>query len=249
MTLYSIHDIVRGYLLKRNKSMHYYIEYLAHAVDCLREISFDSLKTVKRVKLPVNSYKAVTLPCDFVDAIKIGFERGQYVVEMSKRDSLNRLNNLDDSGNKIPYEEVQGDENVSIGAWDGMTYAWMTTDRGELLGRAFNNGAGTSHNSYKILRERGEIQMDNRYSGEYIVLEYIGDGLDANAETEIHPYAQATIESYISWKSSRNADNIQSPEGYSFFNNHRILRSRLNDITLLDILRAKQKGYKGTIKN
>jgi hypothetical protein len=249
MRLYTLHDIVRGYLLKKGKSMHYYIEYLAHAVDALRELSFDSLKTVKRVKLPVNSYQAVVLPCDYVDFIKIGFPRGQYVVEMSSRTSLNRLNNIDDTGAKVPYEIINGDDDSDVGAWTGEDYFWETNANGELLGKQFNNNGGYSNNSYKVLRERGEIQLDNRFAGEYVVLEYIGDGLDTNAESEVHPYAQATIEAYIAWKSSKNADNITSPEGFNFYNNHRILRSRLNDITLLDIVRMKQRGNKAVIKN
>lgn len=249
MRLYSLDDIVRGYLLKKGKSMHYYIEYLAHAVDALRELSFDTLKTVKRVKLPVNSYMAVVLPCDYVDFIKIGFPRGQYVVEMSARESINRLNNIDDTGAKIPYEIINGDDDSNVGPWTGESYAWIANDLNENIGRMYNNNAGFTNNSFKVLRERGEIQLDNRTAAEYIVLEYIGDGLDTNAETEVHPYAQATIEAYIDWKSSRNAANVTSPEGYNFFNNHRLLRSRLNDITLLDIARMKQRGYKAAIKN
>jgi hypothetical protein len=249
MRLYTLDDIVRAYLVKKNKSMHYYLDFLVHAVDAIREISLDTMKVVRTVKIPVNSYKAVVLPGDYVDWIKIGFARGQYNVQMSNRQSFNRLNNLDDNGVKIPYEDIVGDENVGIGEWDGLAYAWSTNDNGEILGRVFNNGAGTTQNSFKVLRERGEIQLDNRFEADYIILEYIGDGLDGDADTEVHPYSLATIEAYISWKSSRNADNIQSPEGYNFYNNHRILRARMNEISLLDIQRSKEKGYKATIKN
>jgi hypothetical protein len=249
MRQYSLDTIVKTYLSKRGLSIHYYVEALSHACDCLRELNFDTMKVVKTVKLPVNSYGATTLPTDYVDFVKIGFPRGQYVVEMSQSDGLNRLNNFDDQGNKIKYEAIDTDYPLSSWGWDGATYIWASNDRGELLGRGFNIQAGTTHNSFKILRERGEIQMDNRFAADYIVLEYIGDGLDTNAETSVHPYAQSTIESYISWKSSPSRDALQSNESLLFHNNLRILRARMNDTTILDFLRAKQKGYKATVRN
>jgi hypothetical protein len=249
MRQYTLDTIVKAYLSKRGLSIHYYIESLTHACDCLRELNFDTMKVIKSVKLPVNSYGAVTLPSDFVDFVKIGFPRGQYVVEMSQNDTLNRLNNFNDEGNKIKYESIDTDYPLSSWGWDGANYIWASNDRGELLGRGFNIQAGTTPNAFKVLRERGEIQLDNRYSAEYVVLEYIGDGLDTNAETEVHPYSQSTIESYIAWKSSLNRDAIQSNEALLFYNNLRILRGRMNDATLLDYLRSKQKGYKATIRN
>jgi len=249
MRLYTLDDIVNGYLVKKNKSIHYYVEYLAHAVDALREISLDTMKVVRTVKLPVNSYKAVVLPCDYVDWVKVGFARGQYNVEMSQRGSFNRMNNVDDTGRKVVFSDVLWEDDLNVWEWDGYAYGWATNDKGEILGRFFNNNAGTTPNSFKVLRERGEIQLDNRFTADYVILEYIGDGLDGDASTEVHPYSISTIEAYIAWKTSRNADNIQSPEGYNFFNNHRLLRARMNDISLLDIQRSKEKGYKAIAKN
>lgn len=249
MRQYSLDTIVKAYLSKRGLSMHYYIEALSHAVDALRELNFDTMRVVKTVKLPVNSYGAVTLPADYVDFIKVGFPKGQYVVEMSQSEPINRLNNIDDQGNKIKYEVIDTDFPISSWGWDGANYIWAANDRGELLGRGFNIQAGTTHNSFKVLRERGEIQIDNRFAADYVILEYVGDGLDANASTEIHPYAQATIESYIAWKSSPSRDALQSNESLLYHNNLRILRGRMNDTTMLDFLRAKQKGYKATVRN
>jgi hypothetical protein len=249
MREYSLDTIVKAYLSKNNLSIHYYIEALSHATDCLRELNFDTMKVVKSVKLPVNSYGAIPLPCDYVDFVKVGFPKGQYVVEMSTNEKLNRLNNIDDQGNKIKYEVIDNDMPESSWGWDGANYIWASNDRGELLGRGFNLNAGSTHNSFKVLRERGEIQIDNRFANDYIVLEYIGDGLDTNASTQVHPYAQATIESYISWKMSPAKNAVQSNESLMYHNSLRILRGRLNDATILDFLRAKQKGYKASIRN
>lgn len=235
MREYSLDNIVRKYLQQEGLTIHDYVECLSLATDCLRELNFDTLRTVKSSKLPVNSYKAVALPADFVDWIKISYARGQYVVEMTMDNRLNRMNNLSNTGQKIPYEVINADESINYSLLDvDATY--------------FNNNVAETSNSFKILKERGEIQLDNRCDAEYVILDYIGDGLDTNADTQINPQAVSTINAYIAWKRSPNRHNVQSPEGFNFFNSHRLLRGRLNDLSLLDIIRSKEKGYTQTIK-
>lgn len=235
MREYSLDNIVRKFLQQEGLTIHDYVECLSLATDCMRELNFDTMRTVKTQKLPVNSYKAVALPTDFVDWIKVGYAKGQYVVEMSQDSRLNRMNNLDSNGQKIVYDTVDTDEAINYSLLDvEATY--------------YNYNVAETSNSFKILRERGEIQLDNRSDAEYVILDYIGDGLDTNAETQVNPQAVSTINAYVAWKRSPNRHNVQSPEGFNFYNSHRILRSRLNDISLLDIVRSKQKGYTQVIK-
>lgn len=68
------------------------------------------------------------------------------------------------------------------------------------------------------------------HDGKYI-LEYLTDGNDCDAATRVHPYAQMTIEDYVVWKKSPNRDRNNSSEAMAYFDSHKILRSRLNDLT------------------
>lgn len=235
MRQYTLDNITKGYLLKKGLTIHDYIQALTYACDCLRELSFDSLQTIKTSKIPVNSYKAIAIPSDYVDYVSVNYIRNQRVVEMQEDNSLNRMNNYNDNGTKIPYDVGTSNDLVS-GDYD------IETSR-------FNHDTGHSSNSFKVLLERNEIQLDNRCDAEYIILDYIGDGLDTNAESSVHPYAIVTIEAYMAWKFSPNADNIQSPEGFNFFINHKTLRARKDGLTLNEIIKGRQKAYTQTIKN
>lgn len=237
MRQYTLDSIVRKKIFNSGKTIHDYVEYLSNACDCLRELTFDSIQTVKSVKLTVNSYKAVTLPTDYVDFIKVGYPRGQYVVEMTQTDSLNRLNNFDtDLVTKIVYTGVDQNSLLNYNLLD-------------VEAPLFNHNVEDTSNKFKVLRERNEIQLDNRCDAEFVILDYIGDGLDTDAETSVHPYCISTIDTYMDWKASPNRNNIQSPEGFNFHNHHRLLRGRFNDITLQDIFKSKSKGFTQVIKN
>src|ERR1051325_10022357 len=108
MTWYSLDMITRSILMQRGYPIHWYIDFLKYSTECLRELTFDVLKVINSVKLPVNSYKAVTLPCNYVDWVKVGYATGQWVHPLAQG-PINRLNNYDANGVKIPYEDTLPD--------------------------------------------------------------------------------------------------------------------------------------------
>ena len=156
MKLYTLDNVVRSALADRGYTMHWYLQFLQYGVDALRMLNFDVLQNVKSVRLPVNSYKAVTLPCDFVDYIRVGNEVGQYIYPHGeKRDSFNRLNKFDSNGNKIAYGDIEAANGILPNDWEGFWYTNYLNDKGEHLGRIFNNFSGT-RDSFVILRERAK---------------------------------------------------------------------------------------------
>ena len=84
--------------MQRGYPIHFYIQALKSASDCLRELTFDTLQNINTVKLAVSETGVAELPCDFVDHIKIGVERGQYVKPLVQKDGLNRLQKTDNTG-------------------------------------------------------------------------------------------------------------------------------------------------------
>ena len=76
MILSTLDTIVRRGLLEQNLPIHYYFEYLVHSSTCIRELSFDTLKIVNTVSLPVNEYGGVDLPPDFVDDVAVCLPSG-----------------------------------------------------------------------------------------------------------------------------------------------------------------------------
>ena len=253
MKLYTLDKIVRSALTDRQYPMHYYLQFLQYGIDALRMLNFDVLQSVKSVRLPVNSYKAVTIPCDYVDYIRIGNEVGEYVTPWGeKRDSFNRLNKFDTNGNKIPYGDIQASTGLLPSDWEGFWYTNYVNDKGEHLGRIFNNFS-TYPNSFVVLRERNEIQLDVSYTGTEITMDYITDGLSTNASTAIHPYAIDCIKAYIFWKMKEHSRAYGLGERQvakdDFYNQLRLLKGRMNGIDVNDIKRSLANGYGPVIRN
>jgi hypothetical protein len=250
----TLDGIVRSCLLQSEKTIHWYLPYLKAGSDCLRELTFDTLEVINTIRLQLNSYKAVGLPCDFVDWVKVGIPQGQFVQPLLQREGINRLNNFDDNGRKTTYNLPDPDNQDVLDAnminVNGLWIENHFNDKGENVGRYFGIGAGSEPDTFKVLRERSEIQFNEALGQEDdpIILEYISDGQTSNAATKIHPYAQRTIETYIFWKNSPNANNEKSPEAMQYHEAHRILRGRLSDITGDDLIRIIRRGYSGSIR-
>jgi hypothetical protein len=229
--------------------IHYYIQALKSASDCLRELTFDSLRNVNTVPLPISATGTVDLPCDYVDFIKVGVPYSQYVRPLVQKDSINRKQNVDTSGNPIDYADIPDTDGVYVASFFQSDYI---NDNGQPMGRLFGFNAGWIQDGFKVIRERGQIQVDQSLCASNLYLEYISDGQCADNATKVHPYAQKTIESYIIWQFKQHSRAYGSQERKlaqnEFSDQRRILRARLNDLTASDIKRIVRKGYSATIK-
>lgn len=233
-------------------TLHYYIQALKSASDCLRELTFDTLQNVNTVNLTLSDSGSADLPCDYVDFVKVGVPYSQYVRPLVQKDSINRLQNKDTSGNPIPYSnaiDVTYGDTVSVPPFFESDYI---NDNGEPLGRLFGFNAGWIQDGFKILRERGQIQVDQQLCATSTYLEYISDGQCSDNATKVHPYAQKTIEAYILWQFKQHSRAYGSQERElaknEFSTQRRILRARMNGLTAQDIKRIVRKSYSATIK-
>lgn len=249
MTYTSLDKIVRSVLIQKRLPLHYYLEFLKHAADALRELSFDSLMIINSVELTVDhtGYLA-DLPCDYVDWTKVGIKQGQFVQPVTQRDSINRLHNYNTTGDVINFGD-QNSVNMDFPFWPGYWMFQNIDDLGENLGRLYGYNTGIANDGFKIIPERGQIQLTESFNESTIVLEYISNGQTSDNATQIDPYAQSAIEAYVNWKRSPNADIDRSPEGMSFYNRRRQLRSRMNGVTPWDIRQILYHNYKASIHN
>lgn len=255
----SLDQITRSLLLQRGYPIHWYVDFMKYASDGLRELTFDVLRVVNSAKLPVNSYKAVTLPCDYVDWVKVGIQTGQYVHPLAQG-PINRLNNFDSSGRKIPYDDTMPDG--TFADIRGMTeYVNGLTALGEHTGGIFNHNAGRSIGTFIELPEREEIQLDNDFPYDFIILDYVSDGgsctcgcdCGTDSATRIIPYAIAAIEAYVNWKlkaynRAYGAGEVEQAR-LEFATQVTILRARKGSMSRWDIVQAARLGYSGTYKN
>lgn len=252
MTLTTLDSITRRGLLEAGLPIHYYFEYLLHGATCLRELSFDTLKIVNTVQLPVNEYGAVDLPEDFVDDVAVCLPGGAVMQPLPHQDWITPMRYVNSQTGQ--YEMATYNTN-SAGAdsnffWGsaGWLWYWNVNDFGEPTGRFFGARGGTQR-GYKVVKERRQIQMTPDYSGYSIVLQYISDGQSINNATQIDTQAIQAIRAWQEWKKSPNANNEYSPEAMSFWNRKKTLRARLSGMSLVDVKNALRQGFTASVKN
>jgi hypothetical protein len=246
----NLDSLVKGLLLKEGKSLHFYLPYLSYACEGLARLHVHTLKHVNAKQLPVNSYKAVPLPIDYVDWVQAGFKVGERVRPMIYDDSLNSLNNFGADGRKIPHDNTLPDGKPIIVKGD----EWYEDS---LLSAAyFGRQTDRDDYSFKVLPRRGEhgeIQLSADYPYDFIILDYITDGLEADAATTIDPLAVRALEKYIMWQKlehTRSAGAGNKREAERKFNDeHRLLRAAKNNLTTAEVIHAVRSGYGALPRN
>tara|TARA_Y100001973_G_C5159646_1_gene312819 strand:- start:199 stop:1371 length:1173 start_codon:yes stop_codon:yes gene_type:complete len=131
------------------------------ALQGLRELTFDVEQTVRTTTMSVDSTTLqVTLPNDFVKAVKIGF-----------KGSDGDIHPLGLSSKLALDETVSPTSSVDV---TDEVEPYYHTD----LGRRFGIGGGNNINGYyRINREDNTINFSSDVSGRTIFLEYISDGI------------------------------------------------------------------------
>lgn len=250
MRFATIDGIIKGLLIKQGKPVHWYLQYLKYACDAVRELHFDTLQRVYTEQLTVTSYKAVILPCGYVDWVRVGVIANDKVKSLVQGGTINRLNNYDSAGDKVVWESGQGNSVTGNSYYN--EYLLKRNGFNEFQGGVFNARPDMSNYRFKVLPERSEIQFNNDFPYDTVILEYIGDGMDGDAATQVDPYAIDTIESYVMWQlalhNPRQNDNAMFRKDV-YDKALRLLRARKSKMSKEDIIDSFRKGYSGTYKN
>lgn len=247
----SLDKIVKGVLLQKGYSMHYYMQCLVYARDCYRELTFDVLRSVNSVLLNTNDSAYATLPTDYVDWTKVGVRVGQLIKPLVYSESINRLPNYDDSGSIVPYNGLTDNNKTYYGYLDGLYWGVTShfNSNGEFTGRFYGMGAGVQTDVFKIIPERCVIQLHETMANTTIVLEYISDGSCCSSATGVDPYAQACIDAYIKWQLKENRRDYSEGEKARAQNEYtrqrKILRARKNNMGVEEVKRLMQQAYHG----
>lgn len=242
--------IVRRTLLERSMPIHYYFEYLVHCSSAVRELSFDTLKIINTEFLPVNDYGSVDLPDDFVDELGVYCPANGSMQQLPKSFILNPLRQRNADGNFMPFENTnqQGISSDVFGLQFTWSWYWNINDWGETTGRYFGAPGGIQ-TGYQVFKERRQIQLSNEFIGSGIILQYISDGQRVDNATQIDTQAIACIQSYIDWKRNPGAAMKDAPEARTFYNEKRLLRARLNSLTIKDMQNIIRNNIFAAIKS
>lgn len=244
----SIHSIVHSSLMTMGLPIHWYIDALHFGLKCVQEIGYRDLPQIKSVRLTVEAGNILTLPADYVDWVRLGTDRGQYVAPMGTDRRFNRLAPASGTSYGDIYEDV-----------GGLPYSWAylpgyVTDYSEYNGRFFAE-TPNPRNSFLEVRERGIIQLDVSYTvGESLTLDYIYFN-SAAATSLVHPYAAPAIEAYIVWKLTEQRRGLlqqnrfeQQYRQQEYYRALKQWRAQVVGFSLKDLERAIRQGHFSTPK-
>jgi len=249
MTTVTLDSIVMNFIMKRGYTIHRWMPFMVYATECLRTLSEDDLKVINTMLLPVGDYNEVELPDDYLDYVLVGVRAGQNVKPLVETSKLNPLINRSSDFSPIPY--ANSEDNAGNQIYYGTLYPfyWNTVawnSYGEPTGRFFGLGAGSQDDVFSVFPERNQIQLTENLSCTEIVLQYISDGMNSNAATQITPYAFETISAYIMWQMMEHTRTYSTAEAERarqlYIGERQILRARKSDLTKEVFTRIVQRG-------
>lgn len=242
MTIVSLDAIVKNILLKRRYSLHFYLDFLVGAKDGLREVFFDEgISTLRYQVLTLNSLNQATLPNDYTDWAKVSARIGQHLHPLIEDNTIDTIPNYDSEFVEHPYidgvaSQTSNTQMYYLGGYLS-PYWWMNNwnSYGENLGRQFG-GVGAMSDTFKIDKARNLIKINENLAITEIVLEYIGNGLDADSATHIDAYAQMTIELFAMWQFKEHNRTYSEGEAQvakqDYVDERLRLRARISDLTV-----------------
>lgn len=255
MQLATLDQIIRRTLLEKGLPIHYYSELMYHQSSAIRELSKDTLQIVNSANLPIDDYGAIDLPQDFVDDIGVSLPFGGILqMPIPKKNSITPIRiHSAETGAFVPYPTNNVNTNnlqanTIYGYNPGAFWFWNINDWGEPTGRYFGANGGAT-NGYKVIRERRQIQLIGLPDTLSVVLLYISNGQSIDNATQIDWRAMKAIQSYSDWQRSPRAAMKDSPEAATWYNERRLCRASMDDITITDIVNTIREKYTAAIKN
>lgn len=253
MTSQSLDTIVRNVLLRKNYSIHFYIDALIAARDCLRELNLDTLGIVNTKVIPLNDGFAAEIPADYCDWVEVAAKAGQFLRPLVPTNDINPLISRDSTGAIQTYGN-SNTQDSSIFNSLAAGYFWRTVtwnQYGENVGRLFGFTDGYA-DTFQVFKERNQIQCNEQVGVTEIVLKYISDGMDADAASHVETYAIKTIEEYIMWQfkemNRTYNDSEKERARQLYIKEYGILRARKADWSIARIKRIAQKASYSTGK-
>lgn len=245
----TLDTITRRLLLQKGLSIHFYLQFLLYAIDCLRELTFDDLHIINYAWATPNEFNELERPEDCLDVISVGFPAGQQIRPLVKDDRLNSLADTDATGTQLRYlDDASANSAVVPYSTAGTGWAFSSLDdNGAFVGRWFGYRPDY-HDTYKDIPERCVIQVNEHLVFSRAVIQYLSNGLCANSASQVTPYAIATIHAYMEWKSREHNRTYSEGERERLYQHYlkerRVLRGRMSDVTLDGIRRALQSIVK-----
>ena len=244
-------EIIYQYIDQARMSNADYRRLWAIGVRGVEEMGMDVYATPKTAKLVVNANKTVTLPSDYIAFSKVGVFNADGEVATLRR-------NINLSSYKILQADrlTSNTDNTTGNTYRLQDLAYVNYFDGARYVNIF--GAGSVLNSageFDISEEDGLIYLDNGFTFDYVVLEYLSSPAD-DVDYKIPIQIREAILAFVAWKdiehlplgrkASLGDKQLRRKE---YYNQKRNSNLRENPVTLWDANEVIRLGTKLVAKN
>jgi hypothetical protein len=184
---YTLSAVVEMCLADAQETQHRYQQFLRWAIWQYREFNFDTSQQIKGAKLSMNDVKAIELPLDFVDWVRVvGIVDGKATVLDVNMD-IPLVSSVATKGN---YDAI---------------YSRDIKDFFHNYGQFQRNGVQpwTSKGHFRMDKDNNQILFSSTVTTGEIYLEYIGDGIEPGRDTIVNPYIMESLRQYVHFQRIR----------------------------------------------
>lgn len=246
----TLESIIQDYLTEAELPNHKYFKVFHLAFRGMDEIGLDAFYKVQSVKLPINPNYTVTLPADYLNWTKVGVlnNRGE-IIPLYYNDTLTTYADL--MPNRL--EETQDNSLQNWADWG--TGTWWNYWNGGAFVNIYGTPSGAPFvGNFKIDAENGVMLLNERFTYEYIMLEYVCSPTPGNDYKVPVQFREALI-AWLWWKDKKAVASNRGQVGISrdfrndFYNERRQAIARWKPIRKEEIYQASQEMTRLAVKS
>lgn len=279
----SLFHIVNNFLLNytgdhsiiNNEPRH---KVIFHAKRAIQELNYDAMKEIKVLQVDISEQLQVILPSDYVNYVRISLYKNGLIMPMTEnvqamsaytylRDNNDMLlfdqdgNVLNPQFSQLDLDRISGKQKSIYlnrgNQFDG-SYGWEI-DGSWVFSRAFGARYGletslaNANPTFQIDKKSGVVNFSSGIDGDMVLLEYISDGMEKGAESDVsvNKLFEQYVYDYIDYHVLENKVGVQEyivrrkrKKMYNSLRNSKLRMSNLKPQDLLMSMRGQNKWIK-----
>jgi len=246
----SLDSVINDYLTESEQSISKYFKLFHLAFRGFEQLGIDFFYGIKAVKLPINANMTVTLPADYLNWTKVGIlNNWGEIVPLYYNEKITTYADL--SPDRI--EKVTGGSELS-GEWG--TGTWWNYWNGGAYTNIYGVASGAPFaGNFKIDTVNGVILLNENFSYEYLMLEYVSSPVEGN-EYYLPVHFREALIAWLFWKDG-NAKSIKSHMQlgnkrdwrHEFYNERKNAIARWKPIRIYEMYQASQEQTRLAVKS
>ncbi len=246
----ALDSVIYDYINAAKKSQNDYFRLWHIAFRGLENLGLDFFYAVKAVKLPINANLTVTLPADYLNWTKIGLlNSAGEVIPLYYNEKLTTFADL------WPNRTTVTQDNLNLVCNDFGPNNWVNYWNGYAYTNIYGVPSGAPFlGSFNIDTVNGVILLNQRYSYDYVILEYMASPKQGEEYYLPVQFREALL-MWIAWQDiifvpvkSHMENNSVAARRHDFFNERRNAIARWKPTRIYDKYQVSQEMSREAIK-